>query len=114
MVVQTAAENAEIKTALKEEETKDEPVEEEVVPVRTRSRATTENNGLSADKIALLKGWEFMTDEIKSRIKDVEEKSDGSVSIVWDRKDDLLQCDACGALSPEEGVTHCPVCRAKF
>ena len=55
-----------------------------------------------------------MTDEIKSRIKDVEEKSDGSVSIIWDRKDDLLQCDACGALSPEEGVTHCPVCGAKF
>ena len=112
---QAAAENAEIKTALKEEKTKEEePVEEEVTPVRTRSRTTVEDNGLSADKIALLKGWEFMTDEIKSRIKDVEEKSDGSVSIIWDRKDDLLQCDACGALSPEEGVTHCPVCGAKF
>jgi len=80
---------------------------------RTRSAPAAEESGLSADKIALLKGWEFMSPEIKARVQDVEVK-DGKVSIVWDRKDDLLQCDDCGALSPEEGVTHCPVCGALF
>ena len=82
-------------------------------PARRRPTAEASSSKLSADKIALLKGWDNQSEEIRARIVDVEVK-DGKPTIVWDRKDDLLQCDGCGALSPEKGVTHCPVCGAKF
>lgn len=71
------------------------------------------STSLSADKIALLKGYQYLTDEIKSRIKDVSTEADGKVKIVWDKDDDLLECDTCGALSPEAS-TACPVCGMKF
>lgn len=84
----------------------------------TRRRSAVAGATLSADKIALLKGWSSTPADIQARIKDVTTEN-GKVSIVWDRKDDLLQCDACGALSPEKDasgadLTCCPVCGASF
>jgi rubrerythrin len=111
---QSETENSAIKEAVSVQEA--DPVDEAMAapaPEAPARRRATAAEGLSAEKIALLKGWEHLSDEIKARIKDVTDEG-GKVSIVWDRKDDLLQCDACGALSPEEGVTHCPVCGAKF
>jgi rubrerythrin len=111
---QSETENSAIKEAVSVQEA--DPVDEAMAapaPEAPARRRATADEGLSAEKIALLKGWEHLSDEIKARIKDVTDEG-GKVSIVWDRKDDLLQCDACGALSPEEGVTHCPVCGAKF
>lgn len=79
-------------------------------PVRTRSAAKTE----TPNKIdsSLLKGYDNTPEEIRNRIVDVVKDGD-KVNIVWDRKDDLLRCDTCGALSPES-ATHCPVCGVKF
>lgn len=79
------------------------------VPTRSRSAAKTEAAVIDT---SLLKGYNNLSDELKSRIVDVK-NIDGKVEIVWDRKDDLLRCDTCGALSPES-ATHCPVCGVKF
>lgn len=105
---QEVKENEEIRAAASSEEP------EEAAPAPRRRAAAPASEGLTEEKIALLKGWERLSDEIKARVKDVVMNEAGKPEIVWDRKDDLLQCDACGALSPEEGVTHCPVCGAKF
>ena len=77
---------------------------------KTRRSAAT---GLTADKIALLKGYDMLPEASKNRIKDVT-NINGKVNIVWDTEADCLACDTCGAMSPEEGTTHCPVCGVKF
>lgn len=77
---------------------------------KTRRSAAT---GLTADKIALLKGYDMLPEASKHRIKDVT-NINGKVNIVWDTEADCLACDSCGAMSPEEGTTHCPVCGVKF
>jgi hypothetical protein len=111
-VKQEEAEKVAIQESLETEET---PVSEAPVTRSRRSAAPTEETTatISADKIALLKGWQYLPAEIKARIVDVVEEN-GKTQIVWDRKDDLLVCDDCGAFSPEEGVTHCPVCGTSF
>lgn len=81
-------------------------------PVRSRSQAKTETAAPASDKFSLLKGYNNLSDELKNRIVDVVQNGD-KVEVVWDRKDDLLRCDTCGALSPES-ATHCPVCGIKF
>ena len=78
-------------------------------PKARRSVAT----GLTADKIALLKGYDMLPEASKNRIKDVT-NINGKVNIVWDTEADCLACDSCGAMSPEQGTTHCPVCGVKF
>lgn len=91
------------------------PTEEVQIEAPTRSRSQAKAEAASApntDKFALLKGYNNLTDELKNRIVDVVQNGD-KVEIVWDRKDDLLRCDTCGALSPES-ATHCPVCGVKF
>lgn len=85
---------------------------EEAAPTAKRTRSTVAASGPSYD-VSLLKGYDKLSDEIKARIVDVE-MIEGKVQIIWDRADDLLECDACGAMSPEEGVTHCPACGAAF
>lgn len=81
-------------------------------PTRTRSRTEATPAPSVGIDTSLLKGYDNLSDEIKNRI--VEVKKDGDkVEIVWDRKDDLLRCDTCGALSPES-ASHCPVCGIKF
>jgi len=113
---QTAAESAAVTSAVNAvEEPAPAPVKEAAPATRTRAAVTPAPavNTLDDSKIALLKGWSHLNDAIKARIMDVK-VVDGKTEIVWDRKDDLLQCDECGALSPEEGVTHCPVCGTAF
>ena len=78
-------------------------------PKARRSVAT----GLTADKIALLKGYDMLPEVSKNRIKDVT-NINGKVNIIWDTEVDCLACDSCGAMSPEQGTTHCPVCGVKF
>lgn len=78
-----------------------------------KTRHSAANNGLTADKIALLKGYDMLPEASKKRIKDVT-NINGKVNIVWDTEADCLACDTCGAMSPEEGTTHCPVCGIKF
>ena len=77
---------------------------------KTRHSASV---GLTADKIALLKGYDMLPESSKKRIKDVT-NINGKVNIAWDTEADCLACDSCGAMSPEEGTTHCPVCGVKF
>lgn len=62
--------------------------------------------------IELLKGYASLPEEIKARIKKID-VADGKAKITWDREDDLLECDDCGSLSPENSPV-CPVCGAKF
>lgn len=76
---------------------------------RRRSAATSDETPAYA---SLLKGWDKLSDEVKARIVSVSDEG-GKVTIKWDRSDDLLQCDTCDAMSPEE-VSHCPVCGVKF
>lgn len=84
-----------------------------VSEVKSSRKRPSSNEGLSVDKIAKLKGYQYLTDDIKNRIKDIIEDENGKVKIIWDREDDLLECDDCGTLSPEAS-TACPVCGAKF
>lgn len=83
----------------------------EEAPKTRRSAAAS--TGLTADKIALLKGYDMLPEASKNRIKDVTNLN-GKVKIVWDTEADCLACDSCDAMSPEEGTTHCPVCGVKF
>ncbi|MCF0126071.1 MAG: hypothetical protein HUJ68_10035 [Clostridia bacterium] len=78
-----------------------------------KRRSASSETGLTADKIALLKGYDMLPENLKGRIKDVK-NFNGKVSIVWDNEADCLACDKCEAMSPEVGTTHCPVCGVKF
>jgi ribosomal protein L40E len=119
---QDKAENEEIKKNLNmtdaeisEATSPDTPADADVMaepPKRTRSSPATDVTSFPPEKIALLKGWQYLSDANKKRIQDIT-NVDGKVDIVWDRKDDLLRCDTCNAMSPED-ATHCPVCGMKF
>jgi hypothetical protein len=85
----------------------------ETVKTETPTRSRKAAVGLTADKIALLKGYDMLPEASKNRIKDVT-NINGKVNIIWDTEADCLACDSCGAMSPEEGTTHCPVCGIKF
>lgn len=88
-------------------------------PTVTRTVQPEVSEGLSATKIALLKGYSELSEEQKSYIKDVAVKADGSLDhIVWtDNAPALLDCPldqgGCGQLSPNS-FTVCPVCGKHF
>ena len=67
-----------------------------VAPTATRqptARTAPVASGLSADKIALLKGWSEMTQEEKDSVVDVEKNPDGTLSnIVFKEGLTLLSC----------------------
>lgn len=89
---------------------------QEAAPVRRVAAAET---GLSAEKIAVLKGYAELTDEEKSYIKDVVLKADGSLDHVeWtENAPALLDCPSsdggCGQLSPNS-FKVCPCCGKHF
>lgn len=83
------------------------PKAEEPAPTRRRAASTS-----VPPYVALLKGYDNLTAELKARIVDAKQEGD-KVVITWDRKDDCLECDTCGAMSPES-ATHCPVCGVQF
>lgn len=85
----------------------------------TRRTVASESTGLSAEKIAVLKGYNQMSAEEKSYIKDVILKADGTIDhIEWtDTAPALLDCPrdqgGCGQLSPNS-MSLCPVCAKRF
>jgi hypothetical protein len=130
---QTKAEAKVVKEAVKEEEAEEEedeapvteikePIDEKVVEKPTRRAAAPKaTSTLSADKIALLKGWNDLTDKEKGQIKDVIVK-DGKVKevVYTDDAVSTLACDntlddgtECGIMVPSD-FGHCPVCGAEY
>ena len=96
----------------------------EATPVRTAVREATpaRATGLTSDKIALLKGWDLMTDEEKAVIVDVVKNPDGTLKdIVYNTDHPVLACPAdfpdgshgCGINAPD--FFHvCPSCGKTF
>lgn len=94
----------------------------ERVEVKTEapiSRTVAPETGLSANKIILLKGYNELSAEEKSYIKDVVTKADGTLDhIEWtENAPALLPCPSeqggCGQLSPNS-FSVCPVCNKHF
>lgn len=92
------------------------PVQEAAPIARTVSQ---EASGLSAEKLAVLKGYNELSTEQKSYIKDVVLNSDGTLNhIEWtDTAPSLLDCPkdmgGCGQLSPNS-FSVCPACSKHF
>lgn len=92
--------------------------EQEVEAPKSVTRTVVQESvstGLTPEKIALLKGYNELSEEDKSYIKDVIVKPDGTVDhIVWtETAPSLLDCPldqgGCGQLSPNS-FRICPVC----
>jgi hypothetical protein len=84
------------------------------------STPATYNAGLSADKIALLKGWSSLTPEEQAQIKDVVLNADGTIKevVYSETSAPTIQCidaqgQGCGYFSPSD-FSHCPVCGASY
>lgn len=81
--------------------------------------ATPVTSGLSADKIALLKGWDKLTEDEKNAIVDVETKPDGTLSNIIYKPEAgaMVTCPendgGCGFASPLSFLS-CPVCGCSF
>lgn len=92
------------------------PVQEAAPITRTVSQ---EASGLSAEKLAVLKGYNELSTEQKSYIKDVVLNSDGTLNhIEWtETAPSLLDCPkdmgGCGQLSPNS-FHLCPACSKHF
>lgn len=92
------------------------PVQEAAPIARTVSQ---EASGLSAEKLAVLKGYNELSTEQKSYIKDVVLNSDGTLNhIEWtETAPSLLDCPkdmgGCGQLSPNS-FSVCPACGKHF
>ena len=99
---------------------------EQPAPTVTRTFAApsstpaTYNAGLSADKIALLKGWSSLTPDEQAQIKDVVLNADGTIKevVYSETSAPTIQCidaqgQGCGYFSPSD-FSHCPVCGASY
>lgn len=108
-------------------QTSSAPIQETVNPTPTVGRTivqptptATVSAGLSADKIALLKGWSLLSPEEQAQIKDVVLNGDGTIKeIVYSESSAPgIQCidekgQGCGYYSPSD-FSHCPVCGASY
>lgn len=118
-----AQEAAPAQTATVAQPTQTAPVAE-AAPARTavREAVSTPASGLTPDKIALLKGWNLLTDEEKSVIVDVIKNPDGTLAdIVYNTDHPVLSCPSiypdgshgCGINAPD--FFHaCPHCGKTF
>ena len=118
-----AQEAAPAQTATVAQPTQTAPVAE-AAPARTavREAVSTPASGLTPDKIALLKGWNLLTDEEKSVIVDVIKNPDGTLAdIVYNTDHPVLSCPSiypdghagCGINAPD--FFHaCPSCGSVF
>ena len=116
-------EAAPAQTATVAQPTQTAPVAE-AAPARTavREAVSTPASGLTPDKIALLKGWNLLTDEEKSVIVDVIKNPDGTLAdIVYNTDHPVLSCPSiypdghvgCGINAPD--FFHaCPSCGSVF
>lgn len=100
------------------------PTVTETAPVRTavRESTTSRTTALTSDKIALLKGWDLLTDEEKAVIVDVVKNPDGTLNdIVYNTDHPVLACPSvfpdgshgCGINAPDFFKT-CPSCGKSF
>ena len=87
---------------------------------RVINRAAPASSGLSADKIALLHGWDKLKPEEQAQIKDVVLNPDGTIKeIVYsETSQTTIQCidekgQGCGYFCPAD-FTHCPVCGCSY
>lgn len=96
----------------------------EAAPARTavREAVSTPASGLTPDKIALLKGWNLLTDEEKAVIVDVVKNPDGTLAdIIYNTDHPVLSCPSifpdgshgCGINAPDFFRT-CPSCGKTF
>ena len=118
-----APEAAPAQTSTVAQPTQTAPVAE-AAPARTavREAASAPASGLTPDKIALLKGWNLLTDEEKSVIVDVIKNPDGTLAdIVYNTDHPVLSCPSifpdgshgCGINAPD--FFHaCPHCGKTF
>jgi hypothetical protein len=118
-----AQEAAPAQTATVAQPTQTAPVTE-AAPARTavREAVSTPASGLTPDKIALLKGWNLLTDEEKAVIVDVIKNPDGTLAdIVYNTDHPVLSCPSvfpdgshgCGINAPD--FFHaCPHCGKTF
>jgi hypothetical protein len=109
---QSKAETAEIAKAV---DGSNEAEQSAAKPAARRTSVGTPAVGLSAEKIALLKGWSKLSDEQHALIKDVKLKDGKVVDIEWvacEETANLLACD-CDIASPEN-FASCVVCGADF
>lgn len=118
-----AQEAAPAQTATVTQPTQTAPVAE-AAPARTavREAVSTPASGLTPDKIALLKGWNLLTDEEKAVIVDVIKNPDGTLAdIVYNTDHPVLSCPSvfpdgshgCGINAPD--FFHaCPHCGKTF
>lgn len=89
----------------------------ESAPVRqsaetAASIATTEK--LSPEKLGVLKGYQYLTDEQKNQIADVELDSDGKITnIKYNTDEQVVACPHC-AIPGLMAHTHCLACGIKF
>ena len=92
---------------------------QEAAPVTRTVAQETPASGLTPEKLAVLKGYNELSAEQKSYIKDVILNSDGSLNhIEWtDTAPSLLDCPVdqggCGQLSPNSFAV-CPACSKHF
>ena len=92
---------------------------QEAAPVTRTVAQETPASGLTPEKLAVLKGYNELSAEQKSYIKDVILNSDGSLNhIEWtDTAPTLLDCPVeqkgCGQLSPNSFAV-CPACAKHF
>jgi hypothetical protein len=118
-----APEAAPAQTATVAQPTQTAPVAE-AAPARTavREAVSTPASGLTPDKIALLKGWNLLTDEEKAVIVDVIKNPDGTLAdIVYNTDHPVLSCPSvfpdgshgCGINAPDFFRT-CPSCGKSF
>lgn len=95
------------------------PVQESRTVARTVAPTETASTGLTPDKIALLKGWNSLSEEEKAQIIDVKVGSDGKiVDVVYSPTSaPTMACPmdngGCGIPSPQD-FTSCPVCGCKY
>ena len=118
-----AQEAAPAQTATVAQPTQTAPVAE-AAPARTavREAVSTPASGLTPDKIALLKGWNLLTDEEKAVIVDVIKNPDGTLAdIVYNTDHPVLSCPSvfpdgshgCGINAPDF-FHRCPACNKEF
>lgn len=99
-----------------ESSTPETPAQTESVPME-ESAVPTSSSTLTPEKIALLKGWENLTNEERNQIVDVLIKDDGTIDrvIYSEDADALVECNpnGCGYECPSN-FKFCPVCGAQY
>lgn len=86
----------------------------EAAPARTRVSKPVATNGLSAEDIALLKGWSKLSPAQQAEITSIEKNAKGVLTnINFSTSDALLRCPTCNMPGPET-YTACPGCGTEF